>query len=568
MEHEFRWMREPLVSARWTIRRPVWAGQDLRDKTILLHTEQGLGDAMQFIRYARLLKDRGARVVFDGFKDLGEISCDFDDVDYVPVRTPIESFDYHIPLLSLPRVLGTTLASVPAHVPYVKARPSYLERWAQRIESNGKLKVGIVWAGNKKHVRDHMRSIPLVQLRGLRQIDGLQLYSLQKSATVAADIAAAGFDLIDLGQYFENLCDTAAALSQLDLVISVDTSVAHLAGALAKPVWLIIAEPPDWRWLSKGNRTPWYPTMRLFRQSERNQWGSVVAEIESALHDLTSPSNLARLTSKQAIDGAAASEVLSGHAERRPSDGTRVDIGLCRVVETRYGIVQYLPQLSPVADSLRHYGEYLHSQLELMGRFVRPGAWVLDTNVGIGISTLFLAEAVGDKGHVLAYESDPMLNQLARQNAAANHVRNVTLLTRDVGERPVEDFPSGITPRRQADKTDTIDGLGLERLDWIRINDGARCRDIIAGGRAALWRFRPWMSISAASDDELQECARAIHDCGYQSWRITSPLFNPSNYNRRDDDIFCGKVAFGLLSIPEEIEMDIEIEGCVPLMMK
>jgi tetratricopeptide (TPR) repeat protein len=124
VQHEFRWMREPLASARWAIRRPVWAGQDLRDKTILLHPEQGLGDAIQFIRYARLLKNRGARVVFSGLKDLGELARDFDDVDHVPMGTSLESFDYHIPLLSLPRVFDTTFTSIPAHVPYVSPRPA------------------------------------------------------------------------------------------------------------------------------------------------------------------------------------------------------------------------------------------------------------------------------------------------------------------------------------------------------------------------------------------------------------------------------------------------------------
>lgn len=564
MQHEFRWMREPLASARWTIRRPVWAGQDLRDKTILLHPEQGLGDAIQFIRYARLLKDRGARVVFNGFKDLGELARDFDDVDHVPASGALESFDYHIPLLSLPRVLGTTLTSIPAHVPYVKARPDYLERWAQRITTTEKLKVGIVWAGNPKHVRDHMRSVPLAQLRCLAQIDGLQLYSLQKSQTAAADIAASGLDLIDLGQHFDNLCDTAAAISHLDLVISVDTSVAHLAGALAKLVWLMVADPPDWRWLSEGDVTPWYPTMRLFRQTERNQWASVVDEIASALRVLLGSRSHVPATCKSR-DEQAADAMPSDPSLHERSNEPGIHPSLGRVGETRYGIVQYLPQVNPIADSLRYYGEYLHPQLELMSRFIRPGAWALDSDVGVGITTLFLAEAVGDMGHVLAFEGDRVLNQIARQNIAANRTRNVTLLMKRLGEQN-EDSGSGAVPHRQAETMDWIDGLGLERLDWIRINDGARCREIVAGAQLSLWRFRPWIFMTAANDEELQACARATRDCGYQTWRVVTPLFNPANYNRRVDDIFGGKTALGLLSIPEEIEMDIEIAGCTAFM--
>lgn len=563
-EHEFRWMREPLASARWTVRRPVWGGQELRGKTILLHAEQGFGDAIQFIRYARLLKERGARVIFGAFKDFDEISHDFGDIDDVQVGAPTSSYDYHIPLLSLPRVLGTTLGSIPAHVPYVKIHPAYLERWAQRIGATEKLKVGIVWAGNPKHGRDRMRSIPLARLSCLGRIEGLQLYSLQKSATAAVDIAASSLDLVDLGQDFENFRDTAAAISHLDLVISVDTSVAHLAGALAKPVWLMLPEPADWRWLLEGNRTPWYPTMRLFRQSERDRWDAVVDGVECALRNLTGSRNDGALTSKDAFDEPAAAELTRSQSVRGDPGDTSRHANFCRVDETRYGIVQYPPQPSQIADSLRYYGEYLHPQLELMRRFIRPGAWALDADVGIGISTLFLAESVGNNGHVLACESDPLLNQLARQNVAANRISNVTLLMRTVGERPVEGARSDNTSGKQSDMMDTIDGLGLERLDWIRINNGARCRGILEGAEATLWRLRPWIFISAASDDELHESVRATRDSGYQSWRVSTPLFNPGNYNERTDDMFPGKAALGLLSIPEEIEMDVEIEGCVP----
>jgi hypothetical protein len=144
--------------------------------------------------------------VFDGLKDLGEIARDFDAVDDVPNSAALASFDYHIPLLSLPRVLGTTLASIPAHVPYVKARPERVERWAQRIETTGAgLRVGLVLGGNPKHVRDHMRSIPLAQLACLGRIDGLKLFSLQKSPTAGADIAASGLEIVDLGQHFNDL---------------------------------------------------------------------------------------------------------------------------------------------------------------------------------------------------------------------------------------------------------------------------------------------------------------------------------------------------------------------------
>ncbi|HEV2220886.1 MAG TPA: tetratricopeptide repeat protein, partial [Casimicrobiaceae bacterium] len=180
-QHEFRWLKEPLLSRRWSMRCPIWQGQDVCGKTVLLHAEQGFGDAIQFIRYARRLKDLGARVVFDTFKGFDEISRDFDSVDDVLVDGAVPPhFDYRIPLLSLPRVFGTDLASIPATVPYVKVRPAYLDTWTQRIPAAGELKVGLVWAGNPKHQRDRQRSIPLSTLAPLFGVEGVRFHSLQK----------------------------------------------------------------------------------------------------------------------------------------------------------------------------------------------------------------------------------------------------------------------------------------------------------------------------------------------------------------------------------------------------
>jgi precorrin-6B methylase 2 len=435
-----------------------------------------------------------------------------------------------------------------------------MERWAQRIMPTQKLKVGLVWAGNPQHVRDHMRSIPLAQLRCFEQIDGIDLYSLQKGPNVAADIAASGLNLADLGQHFDDLCDTAAAISHLDLIISVDTSVAHLAGALAKPVWLMIADPPDWRWLLAGDHTPWYPTMRLFRQTKRNRWESVVEAIESELRELINSRSDCITT--PALPREADAQVPSDHDTYDHQNTSSAPANLCRVDETRYGIVQYPPQIGPVAASLQYYGEYLHPQFDLMSRFIRPGASVLDLDVGIGISTLSLADIVGGDGHVVAFEQDRILNQIARQNLAANRVRNVTLLMREVGKRPSETSAAGEIVDGRTDNRDWLDGLGLERVDWIRINNGSRCHDILSAAEETLWRARPWIFTCGSQENELDAVAGVTDHYGYQSWRIETRFFSPENYNQRTDDIFNGRKAYAVLSVPEEIEMDITIEGC------
>jgi tetratricopeptide (TPR) repeat protein len=551
-QHEFRWMKQPLASARWTQRRPVWNGQDLRGKTIILHAEQGFGDAIQFIRYARLLKERGARVIFDAFKDFGEVSRDFDDVDEVAQDGAMPRFDYHIPLLSLPRVFNTTLDSIPDHIPYLNVRQERRKRWGERIPRTEKLSVGLVWSGNPKHLRDRLRSIPLASFACLAKIDGVQLYSLQKGADALNQIASSGLEIVDLGREFEDFCDTAGAISHLDLVISVDTSVAHLAGALGKPVWTLVAEPADWRWLMKGETTPWYPTMRLFRQQKRNEWGTVIEEVAQALRRVVAADNLE--------DWATAS-VFSHHGAVAKSCASQLRDGCdahsslyCRVAETRYGIVQYSPKDRYLAQSLEYYGEYIHAPRQLMARFIRPGAWLLDVAAGIGVDTLFLSECAGMEGHVLAYEPDPYFYQIAANNLRANRVNNATLLHRDIGAGN-KSGASGIAVPR-----DTVDGLRLARLDWVRMNS-SRCTDVLRGGEATVWQLRPWLFVAMEGPDQLEACEDAVRDYGYQSRRVKTRLFNVDNYNHRPHDIFEGAFALSLVCIPEEIEADVDLEA-------
>jgi tetratricopeptide (TPR) repeat protein len=549
-QHEFRWMKEPLASMRWTLRRPVWNGQELHGKTIVLHAEQGFGDAIQFIRYARLLKERGARVIFDAFKDFGDISRDFHDVDEVAQDGAMLSFDYHIPLLSLPRVFNTTIDSIPAHVPYLNVRHERRERWGPRIRGTGKLTVGLVWSGNPKHLRDRFRSIPLTNFGCLAQIGGVQLYSLQKGDEALNQIASSGVDIVDLGQQFEDFCDTAAAISHLDLVISVDTSVAHLAGALGKPVWTLVAEPADWRWLMENDTTAWYPTMRLFRQRKRNRWDSVIEEVARALREVVAAGHLedgamTRKFSHQRASPKLGSSNVSAHCRAHSSL-------YCRVAETRYGIVQYSPKDPYLAQSLEYYGEYVQRPRDLMARFIRPGAWLLDIGAGIGVDALFLSECAGINGHVLAYEPNPYLYQIAANNLRANRIKNATLLHCDIGRGN----RSGALATTVAN--DTVDGLHLPRLDWMKMNS-SRCTDVLRGGEATVWQLRPWLFVAIEGPDQLEVCEEVVRDHGYQSQRLKTRLFNVNNYNRRPDDIFEGASALTLLCVPEEIEVDIDL---------
>lgn len=296
-EYEAR-LHSPEVIKRFGYRefsKPLWDGGDLGDKTLLVYAEQGFGDAIQFCRYLPLLQERIQHLVFECRPELlrlmqglpGNIKCIARRDDS---REPTIPFDYRLPLMSLPRIFGTELDTIPANIPYLVSDPTLAQQWRSRIQSKSSgLKVGLVWAGSPSHQSNRYRSLLLEQLLPLANIPGVTFYSLQKG-TAAAQAAhpPAGMKLIDLSGDITDFADTAAIISNLDLVISVDTSVAHLAGALGQPVWLMLYFPAEWRWLLERNDSPWYPNMRLFRQDSTREWDPVLQQMASALRTLVS----------------------------------------------------------------------------------------------------------------------------------------------------------------------------------------------------------------------------------------------------------------------------------------
>jgi tetratricopeptide (TPR) repeat protein/ADP-heptose:LPS heptosyltransferase len=291
-EYEWRWKRRRARPRRFE--QPLWDGSSLNGKTILLWCEQGLGDNLQFIRYAGSVKARSGRVLVECPEKLASLFATCDGVDQVvPERMDLPSFDVQMPLLSLPGIFKTTPHTVPCEVPYFRADPERVERWRQLLASGGegiapaalgKRKIGIVWQGNPKHRWDRHRSFALEHFNGLARRDDVQLYSLQKGASQERiDAFARRFGLIDLGNRFQDFADTAAAIRNLDLVITCDSAPAHLAGALGIPVWTALATMSDWRWLLQRDDSPWYPTMRLFRQRRLGDWSEVFDRIESAI---------------------------------------------------------------------------------------------------------------------------------------------------------------------------------------------------------------------------------------------------------------------------------------------
>ena len=278
-EYEWR-LRRPAAPDR-DLPQPLWRGEPLAGRRLLVYGEQGMGDVLQMVRFLPALAGRGAHITLSCHAPLVPLLSTLPDVERTVAHfAEPGDCDLRIPLLSLPHRLGVTLADLPPSVPYIPApsRPV-----AAALTHAGDRKVGLAWAGSPLHRNDRSRSIPFDALLPLARLPGIRLFSLQ-TGDAAADVAHGGGRVSDLGAGFADFADTAAAVAALDLVITVDTAVAHLAGALGKPVWLLLPFIPDWRWMTGRDDSPWYPTARLFRQTAPGGWAEVTECVAAALN--------------------------------------------------------------------------------------------------------------------------------------------------------------------------------------------------------------------------------------------------------------------------------------------
>lgn len=283
--YEYRWELKDVMERR-VFSQAQWNGSNMNNLRILLYTEQGFGDTLQFIRYAPLVAQKGGEVILECQKELMSLLKNVEGIQHIVLSgQPLPEFDLHCPLLSLPLMFGTTLETIPATIPYLKTDPGLVQQWKQKIiTDNSHLKIGLVWAGDPRYKFGQDRSCSLTTFASLAQFNNIIFYSLQKGDSAnQLKNPPEGMTILDFTAEIRDFSDTAAIIENLDLIISVDTAVAHLAGALGKPIWSLLPFIPDWRWMLNREDSPWYPTMRLFRQPSRGDWASVINFINDEL---------------------------------------------------------------------------------------------------------------------------------------------------------------------------------------------------------------------------------------------------------------------------------------------
>jgi len=359
----------------------AWTGDALHGRSILLYSEQGLGDAIQFVRYAEDLKRRGAdRVIVEAPAAVTALLASARGVDEVVARgAKLPPFDVHASLMDLPRLLGTELGTIPNHTPYLEApaRPV-----SSAIDAPpGVLKVGIVWAGNPMHQRDHLRSVPLAQFAPILELPGARFFSLQKGGAEGELVRFVSDRVVDLSPHLADFRDTAAAISRLDLVLTVDTSVAHLAAALGCETWIMVTYVPDFRWMLERDDSPWYPAVRLFRQPSPRDWASVITNVRRALSERMRTAT----TTPAAAEPEEALTVVQS-AARRPNGRSRFELAVA------------LRDLACPEWFSAYESELLGRGAEraltsFLSEAMRDGDLLLDPSPGLGLTALNVATA-------------------------------------------------------------------------------------------------------------------------------------------------------------------------------
>ncbi len=500
-----------------TERARHWSGESLEGKAILVTTEQGMGDSIQFIRYVDVLKTRwNCRVVLISHKNIYPLLATYPHLDALHHYGETFRFeggvDYYCQLLNVPEILMDFDNALATREPYLGADTARVEEWQRRLSKDKNFRIGICWQGSFTHKSDHLRSMALAEFRPLMRLQGVSLYSLQKGA--ATEQIAQNRPLLevtDLGSTLDENCgaflETAAVLKNLDLVITCDTSVGHLAGSLGVRTWLALAITPDWRWGLDKDSTPWYPNTRLFRQQQYNRWDDVFDRMTDELL------------------------ALDDRISIKPGGRHRVNNNTIRA---RHGLISHLPGAVTISRCLREYGEFAETETRLMSQLLHPGETVVDISANIGALTLPMARLVGPHGQIHAIEPRANALRLLQINVSQNQLHQVSChALSGVGEQ-------------------NIDSLKLDELKLLRVAGDGKELQVLQGANDTIRRLKP---ILVVRNEEREHSAALIEWIQAQDYRLywhVSKLFRADNYFRNPNNGMGNLAVLNMLCIHKD----------------
>ncbi|MDR2452924.1 MAG: FkbM family methyltransferase, partial [Candidatus Accumulibacter sp.] len=552
---------------------PEWSGEPLDGKTLLVHREQGYGDDLQFARYLSLLRDRypAATIAYVCPRALWRLMEGYlRRLLIVPLKNGGNPggglIDYQIALLSLPRLFDTTLQSIPPVTGYPLA-PELAERWKNRLSGLTGLRVGIVWSGGALTKGLEERRLPRANLPRLFEPAGVSWVSLQygdQASSCLRDVPA-GVTVVDPMGEVEDFADTAAIIAELDLVISVDTAVAHLSGSLGCPTWLILPWAGEWRWLIGRGDSPWYPSMRIFRQPRPGDWDSVISRVAQALAGLVKagggkPSRTPA-PEAPAIEAALTEQVFGGEHLNY------------RIVRARHGWMLANPNDFYIGRALLEYGEYGEIESGFLHRCLFKPGRVVEVGANMGSHTVGLAKAAAAKGEeMMVFEPQPVVFQNLCANLALNGLRNVRAWPFACGDEtgmvsfPEQDYGrpgnfGGVAmshaqegPGRIAAPCVRLDDfLGEGAVALIKIDVEGFELAVLRGADETLRRWRPVLYVENDRVNESKALIEWLWSRGYRLFWHVSPLFNPDNLFGKSANDYGNVASFNMVCIPEEL---------------
>ncbi|MBW4579254.1 MAG: FkbM family methyltransferase [Tildeniella nuda ZEHNDER 1965/U140] len=595
-EYHWRWQNRQCASLRYP--NALWDGSDLNGKVILLTAEQGYGDTIQFARYASLVAQRGGHVVIACQKPLLRLLNTIPGIDRCVDRANVDVQTHvHAPLLDLPLLLGTTLETIPSDVPYLTPSsdfhlPIAADCLTLQTPHPTPFKIGIVWAANPDSSTSGKRSCGLERFLSLLNLSGVALYSLQKNPTEADLALLEAHPIVQLHEQLQDFADTAAAIAQLDLVISVDTAVAHLAGALGKPVWTLLANVADWRWLRDRDDTPWYPTMRLFRQAQEGDWDGVFEEVAEALRSVleqgeglgvTAEAQRRRemkpaVSSQNHLSSLTSQSAKPSSTPHTPHPIPHTTNGFNQLKACRHGTFLYNQNDLYIGRSLELYGEWSEGEVALFQPLIRSGDTVVEVGANIGTHTVFFAKAVGSQGRVLAIEPQRIVFQTLCANLALNSLTNVHAYAIGLGEAPgfaqipILDYHQlnnygGVSLSHNAAETQavgeqiqiaTLDSFALPQCHLLKIDVEGMELQVLQGATETIQRCQPILYIENDRQDKATALIQYLVAIGYELYWHCPPIYNVDNFLQNPQNVFGNTISVNMLGLLPTHRLAIE----------